>query len=215
MSFIVLHRDLGRGASLNVKGGRLERGAFESLKSADAVLREARATAMTMIEDRERELADEHAVARDAGFNQGRTEGMVAVLGALEVERRLRELLADRISDVVEQSVRSLLGELGPTEVFKRRVRHLLQSTQAESVATLHVCPSQAYLAQAVIAEHAAVSPGALNWLTVYSDDNCPPDTVVLETRVGFVDASIELTLNRARDVIGRAVQRATASLGF
>jgi hypothetical protein len=38
---------------------------------------------------------------------------------------------------------------------------------------------------------------------------------LVLETRVGFVDASIDLSLASARDLISRAVQGAASRLGL
>lgn len=211
MSLVVLHRS-GK-AMLAFSGGRIERTAFNCLKLGDEVLQEAQSIAKVLREESEAEIAAESAAANERGFTQGLSDGIVAVLGTLEMERCLRELLAERMADVVEQCVRSMLGEIGNTEVFKQRVRHLLRSNPAGASATLHVCPSQAHLAQGVIAEQAALAGGDLSWLSVYSDDHCNVDALVLETRVGFVDASIDLTLAGARDIISRAVQRTAASL--
>lgn len=211
MSLVVLHRTAS--TTLAFSGGRVERGAFRCLKLGDEVIREAKAAAQALREENVAQIAAELADANERGFTQGLSDGMVAVLGTLEVERRLRELLAERMADVVEQCVRSMLGEMGQAEVFKQRVRHLLRSSPAGSGATLHVCPAQAHLAHAIVAELSNLGGGDLSWLTVYSDDHCAPDVLVLETRVGFVDASIDLTLAAARDIISSAVRRAAASL--
>jgi type III secretion system HrpE/YscL family protein len=217
MSFVVLHR-VNDEPSIAVSATRIERRRFASLQSAAAVLGAAQRAAATLREESEQLLAQQEAEAREAGFAQGLADGVVAVMGTLETERRLRQLLADRMADVVEQCVRSLLGDIGPTEVFQQRVRHLLRNNPAGSNATLHVCPAQAHLAQAILNEQTAAlgpSGGDMSWLSIYSDEQCAPDALVLETRVGFVDASIDLTLAHARDIISRAVQGAAQRMGL
>lgn len=212
MSFTVLHRH-GESTML-LAGQRIERRAFEVLGSADRLLAEAEARAEALHAELEQQLAAERAAAHEIGLQQGRRDGLVAVLGTLEAERRLAELLATRLADVVEQCVRNLLGDLGPVEVFQRRVRQLLRSQSAGGAATLHVCPTQAHLAQAIVDEQAQAAGAVLNWLTVHSDDHCARDCLVLETRVGFVDSSIELSLQATRDIVTRAVLSASAQLG-
>jgi type III secretion system HrpE/YscL family protein len=218
MSFLVLHRVAGAvqgDAAVAVRATRIERSRFETLKSASAVLQAAHAAADQLRAESEQVLAAQAMQAREAGFAKGEADAMVAVMGTLETERRLRQLLADRMADVVEQCVRSLLGDMGNTEVFQQRVRQLLRNNPQGSRATLHVCPAQAHLAHAVIAEQASMAGGELAWLTVHSDEQCAPDALVLETRVGFIDASVDLTLAQARDVISRAVQGAAARMGL
>lgn len=212
MSFAVLHRH--NASTMLLSGRRIERAAFEVLVSADRLLDEAAGAARELRDDVDRLVQEQRSAAHEIGLREGRADGVLAVLGTLEVERRLRELLASRIADVVEQCVRNLLGDIGPTEVFQRRVRQLLRSAAAGGAATLHVCPAQAHLAQAIVDEQAQVAGAELNWLTVFSDDHCARDSLVLETRVGFVDSSIELTLSATRDIISRAVVRATSELG-
>ena len=212
MSFAVLHRH--NDNTMFLSGRHIERGAFQVLLSADRVLDEADVAAQALRDDMDRMVQAQLAEAHAIGLREGRADGTLAVLGTLEVERRLRELLASRIADVVEQCVRNVLGDMGPVEVFQRRVRQLVRSGATGGAATLHVCPAQAHLAQAIVDEQAQVAGGALNWLTVFSDDHCARDSLVLETRVGFVDSSIELTLSAARDIISRAVARATSQLG-
>ena len=214
MSLLVLHC-LDNRPVLSASGTRIERGRFEALQSAAEVLRAAHTAAAELRDDSEQLLETQKAEARDAGYEQGLADAMVAVMGTLETERLLRQVLSDRMADVVEQCVRSMLGDIGPVEAFQRRVRHLLRGTPTGSRAILHVSPSQAHLVQALIAEQCAAAGGDLGWLTVSSDEQCSTDSLVLETKVGFTDASVELTLAGARDVISRAVQGAAARLGL
>jgi type III secretion system HrpE/YscL family protein len=213
MSFTVLHRS--DSSSLLLSGKRIERGAFTVLRDAGAVLAEARSEAQSMREDAEFVVEAQREQAHRIGFESGRVAGVQAVLGTLETERRMRELLASRIADVVEHCVRTILGDVGAAEVFERRVRQMLKNATTGGEATLHVCPSQAHLAQAIVDEQTQALGAPLNWLTVFSDDHCKRDILVLETRVGFIDSSVELTLNSARDIISRAVTQAATQLGI
>jgi flagellar biosynthesis/type III secretory pathway protein FliH len=113
----------------------------------------------------------------------------------------------------VEQCIRNMLGDIGPADVFRRRVQHLVRTAPGSAPAVLHVCPSQAHVAQAVVAELAQSSATPLSWLSVVSDDHCAPHVLVLETQVGFVDASIELTIQGVRDLIGRALTQASTQV--
>ena len=194
---------------------KLEVKSAEACSSVVHAYNAAKLAAAALREDSERVLAAQAAEAREAGFQQGLADAMVAVMGTLETERRLRQLLADRMADVVEQCVRSMLGDIGDAATFKQRVRHLLRNNPSGSRATLHVCPAQVPLAQAAIAELAPDDSDGLAWLTIFGDEQCAANALVLETRVGFVDAHLELTLAQARDVISRAVQGAAARIGL
>lgn len=213
MTLAVLHRS--PGTEMLLAGTHIQRAAFAVLCDADQVLRQAQEAAQALQDDTERLLQAQRDIAFQAGLAEGRAAGTLAVLGSLEVERRLRDLLAARLADVVEQCLRSVLGDMGEAAVFQRRVRQLLRNVNPSGGATLHVCPAQAHLAQAVVDEAAQAAGAPLSWLTVMSDDHCRPDALVLETRVGFVDSSIELTLAGAREIIVSAVQRAASQLGL
>ncbi len=211
MSLTLLHRDGER--SLALAGTRIERQVFKVLGSAQALWTEADAavTRQQQQAQAEAELLREQAWER--GYDDGRVDGISSVLGSLEMERRARALLFDRLVELVEQCVRSMLGSLGDAELFRQRVQHLVRNHRAAGSARLRVCPSQAHWALAAVAELIPVADGELPWLSVVVDDECAPDDLVLETRVGFVDASVVLTLEGARRVIEAALQRAEQGL--
>jgi flagellar biosynthesis/type III secretory pathway protein FliH len=211
MTFAVLHQ--GKASALTFSGARIERKAFQELVASDELLTEAQAAAQTLLDSIEAESAKHFAQAREDGFAQGRTEGMVAVLATMEVERRMRELLTVQIAALVDQCVRSILAELGPEEVFKRRVHRMIRGSTAGGACTLHVNPGQAHVVHALLAAQSNDAGADLGWLSVVSDETCPRDTLVMETQVGFVDASLDLTLASFGDILSRAVERSAALL--
>jgi type III secretion system HrpE/YscL family protein len=211
MSLGVLYSHEGR--ELRFHGTRIERQAFAVLREADLVLRNAEAAGQALRAQAASVMQEQAEQARLEGLREGHLEGLTAVLGTLDVELRLRELLAERLIDVVEQCVRKLLGDVGPAEVFRQRTRQLLRSAAPEGGVTLHVCPSQAHLARDIVAELGQEHGSELTWIRIRSDDHCEPDALVLETQVGFVDASVALTLAGARDALQQALLRSVQIL--
>ncbi len=211
MSFAVLHT--GEASTLLFGGSRIEKNAFKELVASDELLSQAQSAAQALLDSVETTTAEQFERGREAGFEQGRADGIIAVLGTLEIERRMRELLTGQISALVEQCVRNILSEVGPEEVFRRRVVRMVRGGSAGGASKLHVNPGQAHLVHAMLASHENEIGSDMTWLSVLSDESCARDTLVLETQVGFVDASLDLTLAGVSDIISRAVDRATALL--
>lgn len=215
MSLGVLYKAASPDAvpTLLFDGARLPREAFSALSLADTVLREAEVAAAQLREQTAEILKLQRLEAHAQGLAQGRAEGMTAVLGTLDVERRMRELLANRLADVVEHCVRSMLGELGPQTLLRQRVLHLVRTAATPCAATLYVGPEQFIQAQAAVAELAETIGGDVAALVVVSDAHCAVDALRLETKVGFVEASLELTLQETRDIVVRALACASTQL--
>lgn len=209
MSFVVLHRS--GDEALAVGGAVIQRRAYSVISSADRLLRDSREMAERTLAEAQDAAAQVHREAWEQGFAQGRLEGVESVLGTLETERRLRELLALRLAAIVEQCVRSMLGDIGSAEVFRARVIHLVRSTPPTPGMRLHVCAAQTPAARAALADLQSHFGVDINWLEVVGDERREPDSLMLETRVGFVDASVEMTLEAARDLIRRALLRPQA----
>jgi type III secretion system HrpE/YscL family protein len=211
VTFAVLHQD--KDSTLTFNGARIERKAFQELVTSDELLTQAKAAAQAMLDNMATESAKHFATAREEGFERGRAEGLVAVMGTLEVERRLRELLTSQIALLVDQCVRSILSEIGPEEVFKRRVHRMIRGASTGGHCKLHVNPGQAHIVHALLAAQVQDAGANLGWLSVASDEACARDTLVLETQIGFVDASLDLTLTSFGDILHRAVERAASLL--
>lgn len=187
----------------------IKRGVLERLVDVDELLLDADAIATSLRESARQDAEDALAVAREEGFRRGREEGLVAILGTLEIERRMLDLLADRIGRVVEQCIRSMVGQVGLAELFGARIQHAVSTLTPDGQATLHVAPGQAHLAQEALAQLAARSGGDLRWISVRVDERCPADEFVIETPLGFIDARLKATLDDARRIIEQAIRRA------
>jgi len=211
--FLALHRQNEHGA-LWLASEHVRAHEFRTIKQADGVLHAAQELAQRMLEAQQHELQTQLAQARRDGFDRGRREGMAAVLGTLALERRMRELFASRMADIIEQCMKHMLGDIGAAELFRQRVLHLLMQADRTAV-MLHVSPAQAHWAHAAVQPLADAS-GDLSWLVILTDSRLAPDSMVLETRTGFVDASIELSLAGMRELVAEAVSRASlrTSLG-
>lgn len=211
MSFAVLHQSDTK--SLMFSGVRIGRLAFRELVASDELICEARNEARSMREDAARGSAEQFERAREEGFAQGRAEGISAVLGTLEIEARMRDLLTTQIAALVEQCVRNILADIGPEEVFRRRVNRLIRNVADVGACKLHVAPGQAHLVHSMLDAHRQEGGADMRWLAVVSDETCARDALVLETQVGFIDASLDLTLASMGDIVRRAVERAAAQL--
>lgn len=211
MSFGVLHRQPER--ELWFDGSRIARRAFEPLRDADALLQRARDEADALREHAKQEVQRHYDEAREAGLQAGRAEALGAVLGSIEIEAQLRELLADRLADLVEQCLQALLGEIGASEVLRQRTRHLLRQVAPGRGVTVHAHPAQAAAVRDAVAELLAEQGQALHWLRVQGNEYCALDSLVLETQVGFVESSVSLTMKGLREVIVQAVRRAHGQL--
>jgi flagellar biosynthesis/type III secretory pathway protein FliH len=217
----------GDTAQLLFSGARIPCDTFQAMRLADDVLREAHAAASQV---RQQAVAMRDAQLRQAhaqGFAQGRAQAMIYVLGTLEVERRLRDLLTHRLADLVEHCVRSVLGEFGQPGLMRQRVLHLLRTAgsppdvlRAPSTAagigsaTLYVCSEQLPLVQKVATEMSHGMAGNIAGLIVVADDSRAPDSLLLETRVGFVESNITLALHEMRNLVQQSLDHATQALG-
>lgn len=195
-------------------GQRIARGAFATITEAEHLVRDASIEANRLREVSVAQIAAESAAAYDEGFVRGREEGMGEILGILLAEHRLHQLLSDRLTDLVEQCVRSMIGEMDAGEVFSARVRHLIKGMSTSGVTSLHVAPTQLRAALDVIDQESAASGADFSWLLIEADEQCPQDALLLETQAGYIDASITITMDGLRSVMRRAVLRATQRLG-
>jgi hypothetical protein len=207
----------GAPPTLQFGGPRIPRETFQTLRRADEMLREAEAAATRLREQTAALLGAQRQQAHNEGFARGRNEALAAVLGTLEVERRLRELLSHRLADIVEHCVRSLVGELGEAELLRRRILHLLRTGGAgESNGETPERGATLYLHSELLAQlrplltTATPEDAPLADLLLVADERRPRESLLLELRTGFVESDFTLTLQEARTLVQQAVQEAT-----
>jgi flagellar biosynthesis/type III secretory pathway protein FliH len=190
---------------LLVAAKRLTQVHLEALRDAEQVLALASAEATRIRGEARAEALTLKEAARAEGAGQGRRDAIVALLGTAELGRRLQELIAERLADVVQHTLRQLVGEPGDVAFMRRRIEHLLQSGHgiaspgAASAATLRCHPADF----AVVRDAAAVIPRGLR---LVADPGRPPGSLLLQLRDRFIESDLLLTLQQAGDLVRQAV---------
>jgi flagellar biosynthesis/type III secretory pathway protein FliH len=214
----------GNTTELMFGGALIPKATLESMSLAENVLREAQTAAAQLREQTAKvlqtQIVQAQAQAQAQGLAQGKAQGLASVLGTLEVERCLRELLSQRLAGIVEHCVRNLIGELGSAEFTRQRVMHLLRTASDSSArvsgATLYVNPEEVAQAQA-IATSLSQTPtqnGDITTLNVVADANRAVDSLLLETKMGFIDSNLTLTLKEAEQLVQKALSYALGTMG-
>lgn len=206
MSLVTLDAGPGADPALQIDGVRIPADVFMRLCDADAMLRSARTRVAAADQAAQSRAAATLAEAHRLGFAQGRADGVAAVLGTLALEDRVRELLADRLTALVMQCLRTLLSDLGDEAVLRQRVIAILAAQQAPGRVVLHIAPSQVADARTALA---VLSPAVGGPFSIVADPTRARDALLLETQVGFLDANLELTLRQWKDLIEDVLRRA------
>ncbi len=223
---------------LMFSGTRIPRETLRAMNLADNIVKEAEAAAAQLREHGQATVEAQKRLGYSHGFAQGHARAFVAVLGTMEIERRLRELLSHRLADIVEHCLRSLLGDMGESQLMRQRITHLLASAGASAgagtpaaapgapaapagsvpaplgSATLYVGPEQFTLAQRIVAEFSHGAPGHIAGLNVVLDERRAPDALLLETKVCFIDSNLTLTLQEMRSMVQYALAHALQVMG-
>jgi flagellar biosynthesis/type III secretory pathway protein FliH len=206
-------------------GTRIARENFEALSLADHVVQEAQQATQQVHEQALIVINDREQKAYEKGLHEGRLKGLAQVVGTLEVERQLRELLSHRLADIVEHCLHRFLGEPGKSPLMRQRILNLLKTCGAGSVSnldtnetgskiegvTLYVCPEQLSEVQTIINQ---LGDGHVGGVNVVADERRAPDALLLETKMGFVDSNLEITLQEVRFLVQQAVAHAMRTLG-
>jgi flagellar biosynthesis/type III secretory pathway protein FliH len=216
---------VGDTQQLLFSSARIGREDFKALCLADHVVQEAQRATQQVHEQALIAINDREQKAYEKGLHEGRLEGMAQVLGTLEVERQLRELLSHRLADIVEHCLHRFLGEPGKSPLMRQRILNLLKTCGAGSVSdidshepnskmeglTLYVCPEQLSEVQTIINQ---LGDGHVGGVNVVADERRAPDALLLETKMGFVDSNLEITLQEVRFLVQQAVAHAMRTLG-
>lgn len=179
------------GPALAIGGALVPRDTLHALVHAQDITAQAEAHARMRTAKAAEEAHTVRAQAHAEGLAQGRAEAMGRLLGAWAAEARLRQLLEDRLADVLERSLRSLIGPPGDAEGLRLRALHLLRAGGIEGgkpgAACLVVHPADALAIDAM-----AASLG----VSVRPDAQRPSGQLLLEMPDGFVVSDIEATVD-------------------
>ena len=122
----------------------------------------------------------------EAGKMENAEKMMETVLAAVE----FIESIENTVVSVVNQSIRKIIGELDDETRIKRIVGTALNTVRGQQRVTVRVNPAEEPTVSKALA---AMTSGS--YLTVVADPRLGPDSCILESELGVVDASLETQL--------------------
>lgn len=159
---------------------------------AEAQIAEARRTA----DEERRRVADEGALAREA-------EELADALGAGVRIRREFEALTPWLVDLVDGSLRRILGELAPADLTGRVVAAAVADLRMRGALTLRAAPEDVPLVLAAREAH----PERFDAVTSISGDpDLPRGALVLDGAGGLVDVCVSAQIARLRTHLDRDI---------
>ena len=147
--------------------------------------------AKTRAAEIERKAEEAYKARYEAGYadglEAGRLENMEKVM---ETAMASVEFIEGTVVDVVMQSVRKILGEMNREDRIRAIVKTALANVRGQQKVTVRVAPSD----EPVVSE-ALAAQTAGSFLTVVADARLEPDSCILESDLGVINASLSTQL--------------------
>lgn len=137
---------------------------------------------------------EDYRVRYDEGYNDGLEAGkmenaekmMETVMASVE----FIETIENTVVDVVNQSIRKIVGEMDDKDRIVRIVHTALHNVRGQQKVTVRVAPAD----EPVLTEALAAMTQA-SYLTVVADARLEKGSCILESSLGVVDASLSTQL--------------------
>ncbi len=193
---------MGAMFRLNADGFALSAGArlvkaeeLGPLYDANSMIAEARRKA----EEIAREAETAYEQRREQGYKDGAEEGkmehaekmMETILSSVEFIEGIENTLVS----VVTQAIRKIIGEMDDKERIVQIVRTALNTVRGQQKVTVRVAPADEPAVSQAFSAMTSAAPGGGAFLTVLADARLSPNSCILESELGVVDASLETQL--------------------
>ena len=184
----------------------IKAGEYRQLVEANALLDAARAKAADM----ERQALEAYEQKKADGYQDGLEEGklehaekmMETILSSVEFIEGIESTLVN----VVNQSIRKIIGEMEDKESIVAIVRNALSVVRGQQKVTVRVAPADE---AAVLEAMAGMTAGGGNsFMTVIADARLERDSCILESELGVVDASLSTQLRALENAFKSKIQQ-------
>jgi type III secretion protein L len=173
---------------------------------AEQIIAQAQAQAAALVAQA---MADYEA-EKKRGYEDGLAEGQERIaekmLNTVTEAVNYFGSLERKVVEVVMQALRRIVGEMDSNEMILRVVKNSLEVARTQKQVTLRASPSQVDYLRSQLNEILAQFP-SINYIDVTADSRLKPGGCILETEMGFVDASVEVQL----EAIRKSLLKATA----
>ncbi|MDF2377669.1 MAG: HrpE/YscL family type III secretion apparatus protein [Verrucomicrobiales bacterium] len=164
---------------------------YAALVEAEGLIEAARAEAERIRREAEEEYAKRRAEGYEAGLEKGKAEIAERMVDYMGRSAAYFSKVEGVLIDVVMRAARRVIGEFDQKEVVERVVRRALEATRNEGHVTVRVAPALADDLKSRIGDILGGFP-KVEFLEVVPDGRVPEGGCILETELGFVDASLE-----------------------
>jgi type III secretion protein L len=164
---------------------------YAALVEAEGLIEAAREEAERIRREAEEEYVRRKAEGYDTGLEMGKAEIAERMVEYMGRSAAYFSKVEGVLIDVVMRAARRVIGEFDQKEVVERVVRRALEATRNEGHVTVRVAPALADDLKSRIGNILGEFP-RVEFLEVVADSRVPEGGCILETELGFVDASLE-----------------------
>lgn len=141
------------------------------------------------------------------GLEEGKLEHAEKMMETIISSVEFIEGIESTLVNVVTQSIRKIIGEMGDRERIVAIVRNALNVVRGQQKVTVRVSPADE---EAVLQAMAAMTSGSSgsSFLTVIADVRLEKDSCILESELGVVDASLSTQLKALENAFLSKIQQ-------
>ena len=177
------------------------------LLEANALLNAAREKAAEM----ERAALEAYEEKKQEGYQDGLEEGklehaekmMETIISSVEFIEGIEGTLVN----VVNQSIRKIIGDMGDKERIVAIVRNALNVVRGQQKVTVRVAPADEAAVLEAMAGMTASSSGS-SFMTVIADARLERDSCIIESELGVVDAILSTQLKALENAFKSKIQQ-------
>lgn len=171
---------------------------------AGEVVAQARAQSAALVAQALADYEAEKKRGYEDGFAQGQEKIAEKMIDTVTEAVNYFGKLEHKVVGVVTQALKRILGEFDANELILRVVTNALEVARTQKQVTLRVCPAQVDFLRGKLNEILANFP-SINFIDVTPDARLKTGGCILETEMGFVDASIDVQLEAIRKSLVKA----------
>lgn len=162
----------------------------DTLHDAASLIAAAKAHAAEIEKKAEAVYEERFQQGYEDGVEAGKMENAEKMMETVLASVEFIESIENTVVSVVNQSIRKIIGELDDETRIKRIVGTALNTVRGQQRVTVRVNPAEEPTVSKALA---AMTSGS--YLTVVADPRLGPDSCILESELGVVDASLETQL--------------------
>ena len=164
---------------------------LSALRDAEQAVSDARAQAAAIVAQAQAAFEAEKQRGYQEGMEEARLEQAEQMIENVSRTIDYFARVEGRMVDLVMQAVRKIISDFDDTERVVITVKNVLGVVRNQKQMTLRLNPQQVDTVRARVDELLAAYPG-VGYLDIVGDSRLKPDSCILESEIGLVEASME-----------------------